>query len=235
VDKLCDHGCGRIAVAFSKSSKKWRCENNTMKCPTLKLKQSEIIKDAVNGNNWVTNLSEKELEEWKLDCSVRANGRISKNLPHGCFSKDWYNTPAQISHASEAGAKGGGIRERSGRGKMGTYKGFWCHSSWELAFIIWHIDHNISIIRNTERFSYNFLGKEKKYIPDFIVDGILYEIKGYFTDQVDAKIKSVDKEIKIIDKISIKKYIDYCCNKYNLTPKTLYSLYENTEYISTIV
>ena len=38
---------------------------------------------------------------------------------------------------------GGGYRKGSGRRKKGWYKGFWCDSSWELAWVIYQIEHDI--------------------------------------------------------------------------------------------
>ena len=45
----------------------------------------------------------------------------------------------------------GGYRQGSGRGKKGWYKGFFCDSSWELAYVIYCLDHNIDIKRNTNK------------------------------------------------------------------------------------
>jgi hypothetical protein len=227
VDKLCDHGCGRIAVAFSKSSKLWRCEINTMKCPALKRSQSKILsKVKETQTHWTKLLTEDELRVWKEAQSVRAIKHLKEGTAHGCFGKNYYNTVTQKAHARLAGSKGGGLRSNSGRGKSGMYKGIWCQSTWELAFLIWHVDHKIDIKRNTKRFRYTFYDKTRWYYPDFLVENILYEIKGYFTDEVYAKLNAVTEEIKIIDKESIKPYIDYCCDKFNVTPDNLYSLYE---------
>lgn len=42
----------------------------------------------------------------------------------------------------------GGYRKGSGVGKSGWYNGIYCDSSWELAYVIYHIDNNLPIIRN---------------------------------------------------------------------------------------
>jgi hypothetical protein len=83
----------------------------------------------------------------------------------------------------------GGHRLGSGRGKKGWYKGFFCDSSWELAYVIYCLDHGIDIKRNTDKRKYEYNNIERNYIPDFIVNGILTEIKGYKTDQWMAKLK----------------------------------------------
>lgn len=82
----------------------------------------------------------------------------------------------------------GGYNERSGRGKKGRYKGIWCDSSWELAWVIYQLEHRIPFTRNTQKFPYTFEGKTRNWIPDFILsDGTYVEIKGYETDLSQAK------------------------------------------------
>ena len=44
-------------------------------------------------------------------------------------------------------------------GIKGWYKGFWCDSSWELAYVIYNLDHGIEFRRNTEKFEYEYCGK----------------------------------------------------------------------------
>lgn len=51
-------------------------------------------------------------------------------------------------------------------------------SSWELIFYIYHKDHGHNIKREPYKIDY-FIGTEKHYyLPDFLVDNNLYEIKG---------------------------------------------------------
>jgi hypothetical protein len=116
--------------------------------------------------------------------------------------------------AEKAKLNNGGLRKGSGRGKKGWYKGYWCDSSWELAFVIYNIDHGIPFKRNTEGFIYNFKGSLHKYYPDFIIDDCYYEIKGYLSEQNLEKINSFEYNIKVIDKIGIQRYISYAKNKY---------------------
>ena len=108
----------------------------------------------------------------------------------------------------------GGFRRGSGRGKKGWYRGYWCDSSWELAFVVYNIEHNIIFERNYVGYDYIFENEIHKFYPDFIIDGIFYEIKGYMTPQNKEKIESFEHEIVLIDKKSIKKYIEYVVSKY---------------------
>lgn len=92
----------------------------------------------------------------------------------------------------------GGYREGSGRSKSGYYKGFFCGSTYELVYYIYCKDHNIRVERNEQTYPYEWEGKTHTYLPDFITDDGLVEIKGYHTKQVDAKVSAVDKPIKVL-------------------------------------
>lgn len=117
----------------------------------------------------------------------------------------------------------GGLREGSGRAKTGWYNGFYCGSTYELAFLIWHLDHNSNIQRCTKSFDYEYDNKKRKYHPDFEIDGLIYEIKGRYSDIDTVKIKSANAIL--IDKDDIKQYIKYVTDKFNISKNKLYSLY----------
>jgi hypothetical protein len=111
--------------------------------------------------------------------------------------------------------KTGGIRKGGGRGKNGWYNGYWCDSSWELAWVIYQLEHNILFNRNKDGFEYIFEGKKHKYYPDFILeDGTFIEIKGYWTKQFIEKLKSFPHNLKILDKKDIQFYLNYVQKKY---------------------
>lgn len=114
----------------------------------------------------------------------------------------------------EASKNNGGYRKGSGRSKHGWYKNIWCDSSWELAWVIFNIDHGISFERNHFAFEYEYEGNKKKYYPDFKIDNTYIEIKGYFTEQTNAKVHQFPGNLVIIDKYSIQKYLSYAKEKY---------------------
>lgn len=60
--------------------------------------------------------------------------------------------------------------KESGYGKHGWYKEYWCDSSWELAYVIYNLDHNIKFKRNYQGFTYIFNNKLHKFYPDFILE-----------------------------------------------------------------
>jgi len=103
----------------------------------------------------------------------------------------------------------GGYRRGSGRGKQGRYKGIWCDSSWELAWVIYNLDHNIIFEKNWEKFEYEYQGKIHHYIPDFKIGEEFIEVKGYMTDQSLEKIKQFPYKIRILGKNELKPIIDY--------------------------
>lgn len=118
----------------------------------------------------------------------------------------------------------GGYRKGSGRGKSGWYKGIYCDSSWELAFVIYYIDHELNIIRCKDKRSYEYRGKKCVYIPDFITDDGVIEIKGYKTKQWEAKEK-FNPDIKVLYEQDMKFYLNYVIKKYG---NDYIKLYDNS-------
>lgn len=68
-------------------------------------------------------------------------------------------------------------------------------SSWELAFYIYHKDNNDIILREPITLKYYHDGKEHYYIPDFMINGKLYEIKGSHFFKEDKMICPFDSNI----------------------------------------
>jgi hypothetical protein len=121
----------------------------------------------------------------------------------------------------------GGLRKGAGRGKHGWYKGFYLDSNYELAYLIYCLDHNIKIERNKKSFKYiDSSNKERKFYPDFRVNGKLTEIKGYYTTNLNAKINSVDEPIDVFFLKDLKDIFNYVENKTKLKIHNLYRLYE---------
>jgi len=155
-------------------------------------------------------------EEERLGISIKKK-EYAKNNPYH-HSDD---IRQDISNKMKSNGSGG-YRKGSGRGKKGWYKGIFCDSSWELAVVIYCLENNIEIKRNTEMRNYIFEGVNKNYLPDFYINGILTEIKGYKTKQWEAKILFND-DIKVIGEEEIKFYIEYVESKYG---KNFIELYE---------
>ena len=116
----------------------------------------------------------------------------------------------------------GGYIQGSGRGKKGWYKGFFCDSSWELAYVIYCLEHNVDIKRNTEKRQYVWQGAIKNYIPDFIVHGSLIEVKGFKPEQWLAKLEA-NPDVSVLYEKELKPILEYVTLKYG---KDFISLYE---------
>lgn len=126
-------------------------------------------------------------------------------------------------------SKHGGIRSHSGRGKQGRYHGFWCNSTWELAWIVYQEEHGVKFWKYRGYFKYTFKGKIHKYYPDFqLEDETIVEIKGYNSEQWQAKMASVppDKKFLVLYKKDMKPILEYVTNKYG---KNIEMLYESDE------
>lgn len=115
-------------------------------------------------------------------------------------------------------------QEKHGGGHKGRYKGFLCDSTYELAFVVWHLDHNIPISRCHNVYDYIYEGKLCKYKPDFVVDNVEIEIKGFMSQRAQAKCDQ-NPHIFVVDKTSIQGFINYVKVTYNI--KDLRDLYES--------
>ncbi len=173
-------------------------------------------------------------EESKLKKSVANKGNVpwntgnfwktivSKCLYCGDDIMHWVSTPKKY-HAECWKKCAGGNRKGSGRGKHGWYKGIWCDSSYELAWVIYQLDHNIPFTRNTQSYEYTFNKKQYQYYPDFIQDGKIIEIKGFVNEQTLAKIKSVPNLI-VLMRDDLRKEFDYVIRKYGKDFIKLYNV-----------
>jgi hypothetical protein len=143
--------------------------------------------------------------------------KCNKTIFHKIYKKDRkYHKECWLSIS-------GGIRNGSSRGKSGWYNGYWCDSSYELAFLVFCIDNKIKIERNKKGFEYVYNDKKHLFYPDFIVEDKYVEIKNFESDLTNAKISYFPYEIKVIYKKDIKIYLDYVVGKYG---KNFISLYE---------
>lgn len=110
----------------------------------------------------------------------------------------------------------GGYREGSVKYhyKYGRYKGIYCDSSWELAFLVYCLDNNINIKRNTKKFEYTVNDENHYFIPDFILNKTEYvEIKGLQDKNWKIK-KDTFKNVTFLFKKEIQKYLSYAKQKY---------------------
>ena len=184
-----------------------------------------------NGHHaWNKNIKYKDIFsiEKNKEISDKISNKVKLAYKSGRLTGKCYNPDKEIERKKKISEtmilrRIGGYRKGSGRGKQGWYKNYWCDSSWELAYVIYNLEHNIKIERNKERFEYIFNDRLYKYMPDFIVNGNFIEVKGYITEQVKAKINQFPKKLIVIDKKDIIPYLEYVISKYGKDFVNLYN------------
>ena len=179
------------------------------------------------GFQWRSDPAYSEIVEAQKHSCASAMGckEVREKISNSNKGKHFGKVAAETRKKWKENRKIGGLRHGAGRGKKGWYKGIWCDSTWELAFVVWHIDNNIPIQRNKESFLYSFNGEDHRYFPDFLVDNQqLYEIKAYVDERATIKITSCPKKINLITYGQIETYLTYAEQKAN--SKDLTVLYE---------
>lgn len=130
----------------------------------------------------------------------------------------------------------GGPSKVSSYGKRGTYKGIHCDSTYELALLIYCLDHKIDIQRNETKFPYVIDDKKYSYYPDFYLPeyDIFIETKGRDIGPVYEKAQAVidaGKKLKILHYEDLKECFNYITQQYNvrcsLSNNTIYTLYDD--------
>lgn len=155
----------------------------------------------------------------RLDLSAKfKSGELTNSFKGKKHSLD------SINLIKDKSKNNGGYRLGSGRGQKGWYSGIFCDSSWELAYLIFAKDHNFSISKNKEFREYVWEGKIRKYLPDFIVNGKLVEIKGYKSNQWIAKI-TANPDVDVLYAAEMKPILEYVNLKYG---KDFIRLYEES-------
>jgi hypothetical protein len=117
-------------------------------------------------------------------------------------------------------------RRTPGKFKYGWYKGIWCDSSWELAYLLYCFDNNIDIERNKLGFSYIWEDSVHKYFPDFYLpaSNTFVEIKGYKTKRDEAKISQFNNNLLVLCADEMKDILAYVQKVYG---KQFTDLYES--------
>lgn len=187
------------------------------------------IKDSHPKNLWRCNFCGEGFKTRKLLHShKRLTGHFGVN-PKNHYSPIHHSghvmTPdirKKISDSAKRNGVAGGYRSGSGRGHKGRYKGIPCDSTYELVFLIYCLDHGIEIFKNYTKFPYNWNGKIRYYVPDFKLSDGYVEIKGYWSEQVDAKIKDFPHPIKVLYRKDLNKEFDYVYKTYGTNLLDLY-------------
>lgn len=193
------------------------------------------------GNHKWSEEGKKKLSEWAKKYAYRRP--VELKIPNRIclFCKiNFYDFPSchhkycskkcYLSNIKTGICKGisGGYRKGAGRGKHGWYKEYYCDSSWELAWVIYQLEHSIPFKRNTEKFPYTFNGKSYSYVPDFILsNGEYVEIKGWPNEKTKSKISQFPHTLNVLWKSDMEDIIDYVKQTYG---KDFIKLYEGNPY-----
>ncbi len=176
--------------------------------------EKEIHKEKIKNNPYFNGEIDKKTGLYKLCVICGKEIYVRKTRKKQCCSKKCGGE--FVKRFGILKGKTGGYREKGGRGKQGRYKGYYCNSSWELAWIIYNTDNNILFERNTVGYQYDYDGRKFKYYPDFKFKNTNHyiEIKGYLDEKNKAKILQFPHQLTVIDKHTIKFFIDYVREKY---------------------
>jgi len=235
---ICSYGCEKEAKYFFKSGKGC-CEQSVNSCEGKRKKDSDKKKGSFLGQpSW--KIEGFEFKPWNKGLTKETDDRLmemskslsksqrNKNLPGIASTPEKENErKRKISETMKKNPMAGGLRKGSGRGKKGWYGGYWCDSSWELAWVIYNIDHNIIFKRNIDGFEYIYDNQNRKYYPDFIIDNTYYEIKGRrsFLEmdyENQEKVKQFKYNLIVLYEKDMEQYLTYVIGKYGKDYITMY-------------
>ncbi|MEA1911840.1 MAG: hypothetical protein U9N32_09240, partial [Spirochaetota bacterium] len=218
--KFCSSSC---SASYSNNGR-IRTEESKKKMSEIatEMDYSKTFRDA-DGNRIPTLANSKSSERvMKIcKCGKEFETTIDTHEKKHCSSECWREVA-------------GGLRHRAGRGKKGWYKGYFCDSTYELAYVIYNIDNNVEFERSKIVIPYSYKNKKHNYHPDFENSSTLIEVKGYHTEQVDAKIKATKEagyNLQMLYKDDLKYAFDYVKDNYDYV--SIEDLYEKDDGEST--
>lgn len=227
--------CGKAFTIDKKKTNKRFCSRKCSNSHKVTEAHREKLKKSIH--NHLVSLGKrsgeydnysKTIKTYQKVCEFCGTPFITKNEKQRGCSKHCSAKIGGITRAIKGTNKGGGYNKNSSRQYSGYYDNIWFDSRWELAFYIYHKDNHRNIKRCELEFPYlnKKVNRQHKYHPDFIMDDIIYEIKGRWRQNMDQKINAVKDagyDIVVISYKEINKYLDYCYTKYNT--KRLENLY----------
>ena len=196
------------------------CANSRQKTKSMRIKASNTQKKIASTKKA---LSKKIYLENPSLCQVCGKPLDYEHRKRKVCSKHCQNELERVQKIQLCKEQGTNL---CGKGKRGYYKGFYCQSSWELAYVIFQLDHNVAITRNKCRFGYVLDGVERSYFPDFyLIDSDTYvEVKGYYDRKTKEKEKQfpIDKKLIVLTEKEMKPILEYVINKYGKDFTRLY-------------
>lgn len=171
-----------------------------------KIKKSEALEKGWQYGRITTKLVKAKAKRYVKECKCRTCNKnfVVTKYASGTFCSQKCNPST------------GGLREGSGHSKSGWYKGIFCNSTWELAFLLWCLDNKIPIKRFEDKpREYASGNKIRKYYPDFVVGDIecIVEIKGYTTLESTAK-QNANDDVLLLTKNELRPILQYAKERY---------------------
>ena len=226
-----------------KINEEWKIDNNKYACPYCEkifyragicshiiCKHTEKGRERVEKNKKLHSIRMNGHKSWNKGLTKEIDARVNqcsktykerKYIPWNKNKKNIFNKDVlrKISSKMKEIAKTRVSSKGIGRAFKGYYKEFWCDRQWELAFVIYCLDHNIKRKRCEECFEYVYDNEIHLYHPDFIINDNEYiEIKGYQSKKDDAKFNDFPKD-KILNAYhykELKDIFEYILNHYQL-------------------
>ena len=207
--------CGQL-ISVSNMSKHLRRHKLH---PETFIKENKVYKPRIGFNNkgrkaWNKGLT-KETDERVLKGGQTYHMNHLKGLHDYSHNKHSEETKEKIRKQKlELCAKQG--TNLCGKGLRGYYKGYYCQSSWELAYVVYSLEHNVKFVRNKKGFTYKLDGLQRTYFPDFYIPSTdtYIEIKGYYDSKTKEKEKQFNGKLVIYKKEEMKPILNYVISKY---------------------
>lgn len=177
----------------------------------------------INKNNIEKHIPKINLEiylsdGWNIGCAQHTKESISKAsklYKHigKCIDDEKEIDRRKRISKSMKGNTNWKYNKRHGNGKKGHYNGFYCDSTWELAFLVYYYEHNLFVERCKEKRKYIYENEEHIYCPDFITNEGVIEVKGRKDKKAIEKQKQ-HPDVIVYDKDKMKEILEYVINKY---------------------
>jgi hypothetical protein len=236
LEAICDFGCERPAMQRLKNGR-FLCAEFVAQCPAMRAKNnpSRRGRDPFAGSEhprgmagkvawnrgmtWEAMYSPEVVERQRRESAMRINA--VRDAVTNSLEREQVRRAKLSIVAKQRGL--GGYERGSGRGKKGWYRGQWCDSTYELVFVVWALDHQIPFERNLEFFPYEYLGRVLRWTPDFrLADGTYIEIKGYLTDQAQAKFEYFLRPLRVFTRADLDRMFEYVYGRYGTNLLALY-------------
>lgn len=220
-EELCHYGCG-CQAKFRNGSGNLMCLPRSNSCPAIKAKNAKALSKAHADGRMRTDFGGRK-NVWSKGLTKDTDSRLKKisedrkginfcpnRKPHS------ENTKKKMRESRNRAILEGNFDSSGRKGHRGHYDGIYFHSSWELAFYIWNKYNKIAVDRNNKQiFKYESDGNIYSYIPDFVSNGVYYEIKAYLYSKRDIdKYNQTKDKVVYLFKEDIQPMIDYCVSIY---------------------